>query len=85
MNFRGLGLILYRKQTTRNPTQPIYPQTPSCKDRWELILSPNVHYIHGQRGTYESINRTDDLYDLYDLYDLAHVAGWEPQNLHHLY
>ena len=23
-----------------------------------------------------------DLYDLYDLYDLAHVAGWEPDNLH---
>ena len=27
--FRGLGLILYRKQTnTRNPTQPNSPQTP---------------------------------------------------------
>ena len=25
-----------------------------------------------------------DLYDLYDLYDLAHVAGWEPYNLHDL-
>ena len=25
-----------------------------------------------------------DLYDLYDLYDLAHVAGWEPHNLHDL-
>ena len=24
------------------------------------------------------------LYDLYDLYDLAHVAGWEPHNLHAL-
>ena len=24
--FRGLGLILYRKQTTRNPTQPNSPQ-----------------------------------------------------------
>ena len=24
------------------------------------------------------------LYDLYDLYDLAHVAGWEPYNLHDL-
>ena len=22
--------------------------------------------------------------DLYDLYDLAHVAGWEPCNLHDL-
>ena len=22
------------------------------------------------------------LYDLYDLYDIAHVAGWEPYNLH---
>ena len=26
--FRGSGLILYRKQTTRNPTQPNSPQTP---------------------------------------------------------
>ena len=26
--FRGLGLVLYRKQTTRNPTQPNSPQTP---------------------------------------------------------
>ena len=26
--FRGLGLILYRKQTTRNPTQPNSPQAP---------------------------------------------------------
>ena len=25
-----------------------------------------------------------DLYDLCDLYDLAHVAGWEPRNLHDL-
>ena len=25
-----------------------------------------------------------DLYDLYDLYDLAHVAWWEPYNLHDL-
>ena len=25
-----------------------------------------------------------DLYDLYDLHDLAHVAGWEPYNLHGL-
>ena len=25
MFFRGLGLILCRKQTTRNPTQPIFP------------------------------------------------------------
>ena len=25
-----------------------------------------------------------DLYDLYDLYDLAHVAVWEPYNLHDL-
>ena len=25
-----------------------------------------------------------DLYDLHNLYDLAHVAGWEPYNLHHL-
>ena len=25
---RGLGLVLYRKQTTRNPTQPNYSQTP---------------------------------------------------------
>ena len=24
------------------------------------------------------------LYDLYDLYDLAHVAGWEPYNLHNI-
>ena len=28
MIFRGLGLILHRKQTTRNPAQPNYPQTP---------------------------------------------------------
>ena len=28
--FRGLGLVLYRKQTTRNLTQPNSPQTPSC-------------------------------------------------------
>ena len=27
---------------------------------------------------------TPDLYDLYDLYALAHVAGWEPYDLHHL-
>ena len=26
--FRGLGLVLYGKQTTRNPTHPDYPQTP---------------------------------------------------------
>ena len=26
--FRGLGLVLYRKQTTRNVTQPSSPQTP---------------------------------------------------------
>ena len=25
-----------------------------------------------------------DLYDPYDLYELAHVAGWEPHNLHDL-
>ena len=25
-----------------------------------------------------------DLHDLYDLYELAHVAGWEPYNLHDL-
>ena len=25
-----------------------------------------------------------DLYDLYDIYDLAHVAGWDPYNLHGL-
>ena len=28
--FRGLGLVLYRKQTTRNPTQPKCPQTLYC-------------------------------------------------------
>ena len=25
-----------------------------------------------------------DLYNVYDLYDLAHVARWEPCNLHYL-
>lgn len=26
-----------------------------------------------------------DLYDLYELYDLAHVAQWDPNNLHDLF
>ena len=30
MIFRELGLILYRKQTRRNPTRPNSPQTPYC-------------------------------------------------------
>ena len=28
--------------------------------------------------------QTDIIPELYDLYDLAHVARWEPYNLHHL-
>ena len=28
--------------------------------------------------------KRQDLCDLYDLYDLAHVAGWEPYNVHDL-
>ena len=37
LHFRGLRLILYRKQTTRVLTQPDCPQTPwSCNHRWQL-------------------------------------------------
>ena len=35
--------------------------------------------LHDIQGKY-----IPDLYDLYDLYDLAHVAAWEPYNLHDL-
>ena len=35
--FRGLGLVLYRKQTTRNLTQPHSAQTP-CVPLWLLTL-----------------------------------------------
>ena len=33
ITFRWLGLIVYRKQTTRNPPQPNSPQTPSYNVR----------------------------------------------------
>ena len=32
--FGGLGLVLYRKQTARNQTQPNSPQTPFCCQPW---------------------------------------------------
>ena len=32
--FRGLGLVLYRKQTTRKPTQPSFLQTPCWFVEW---------------------------------------------------
>ena len=50
--FRGLGMILYREQTTRDPTQPkISPNTLTfihhswrkCKDRCALIFIPKRH------------------------------------------
>ena len=39
--FRGLGLILYRKQTTRNPTQPNSPQTP-----YYLVYNMTGNKVH---------------------------------------
>ena len=42
--FRGLGLILYRKQNARNPTEPNSPQTP-----YYLLL--HAHTIKRRRAT----------------------------------
>ena len=44
MIFRGLGSISYRKQTTRNPTQPNSPQTPYLGTEC-LSLSLNIRNV----------------------------------------
>ena len=61
--FRGLGLILYRKQATRNPTQPNSPQTAYFRTDWYERVEPcsdfkyrvthyyrNTPYVFGRRG-----------------------------------
>ena len=50
MTFRGLGLILYRKETTRNPTQPFMsPQTPHCVVRRGCV-STSQPFLFGGGG-----------------------------------
>ena len=47
---------------------------------------PLQHYSSSSRSDRQG-RQSPDLYDLHDLYDLlpkAHVAGWEPYNLHDL-
>ena len=46
------------------------------------ISSHNGQVIDGHLMIYQIFQGTCIKYDLYDLYDLAHVAGWEPYNLH---
>ena len=53
---------------------------------WPMELSSNVftpRTDHWSRS-FRADRYIPDLYDLYDLYDLAHVAWWEPYNLHDL-
>ena len=55
---RGLGLILYRKQTTRYPTQPKSPQTPYCCSKLQTPtvarLKPSPQLLFSQWPVYTS-------------------------------
>ena len=47
-----------------------------------MFFSYRFPFKDGKPFRAEQIPDVYDLYDLYDLYNLAHVAGWEPYNLH---
>ena len=54
--------------------RPTKACTPRTDDLYDLFSLRDLDLYQGRYAS--------DLYDLYDLYDLAHVAGWEPYNLH---
>ena len=45
IHFRALGLILYGKQTTKNPNKPISPQTPYWATSNDTMVDIGQHQM----------------------------------------
>ena len=61
---------------------------PTVRSLAALLIADYISHLGEMSGShcmsYSRYVKANDQYDLYDLYDLAHVAGWDPYNLHDL-